>query len=429
METNMQLNSSNLIAATAATLALLTSCGGGGGTQLVVPPSGGGPAAGTADLTVQLTQGSRGASAVGDSMAGVLVQLIDAASGALLGSGTTNAGGRFEVKALPSGDTLLVKVEFTSNSDLDGDRLNDQIELTFPLSLADQSATQLLKQIGLTDSNSDGQLDSVDVAIEVGDDNGRSESHRRQHRHRDGRTVEDSNGNGNIDSSDRSFDDSDCDGLPDGSGRFNERELVGTIEALSADSITVGGVTFTISSGTEWQVGRNHHSSPSLFSVGQIVKIEGFMSAQGVLVAREVKDTAAFNGDDDGFGGGDNDGRIERELIGSIEALSAESITVSGVTFTVSSFTEWQVGDDHHAAPSSFSVGQTVKIEGFLDAQGNLTAHEVKDQATFAGRGGDDDDDDDNGGDRDDDDDDNSGRGGDDDDDDDGGRGRGGDDD
>jgi hypothetical protein len=320
---------------------------------------------------------------------------------------------------------MLLKVEFTSSQDLDGDGALDQIELFFPLSLADQSIAQLLQQIGLTDANGDGQLDSVDVSIEFGDDHGRSENHVRQHRHRDGRTVEDSNGNGVIDDSDGRFDDSDGNGLPDGSGQFAEREVFGAIEALSTASITVGGLTFSITSATEWQVGANHHSSPSLFSVGQAVKVEGFVSASGELVAREVKDQAALNGT-----GGSDDGFDESELIGTIEALSAESITVGGVTFAIGPTTEWQVGENHHAGPSAFSVGQRVKIEGFLNADGTLTAHEVKDEAAFAGSGsgsGDDDDDDNSGGsgddedddDDDDDDDDNSGKGGDDDDDDD----------
>jgi hypothetical protein len=428
-----EVKASNLfkasIAAFGGSVALLTvSCGGGGGSPVDPGPGSGGPAAGTADLNGQLVQSGavRAASAAGDGLSGIEVALINQVTGQLQGMDLTDSTGKFEFKAIPSGQGFLIKVEFTSSQDLNGDGLLDEIELFFPVSMADRAIANLIQRIGLGDSDGDGQLDSVEVEIELGDNRGNHESHRRQHRHRDGRTVEDSDDDGSFDDSDSSFDDSNSDGLPDNGSGINSAEVRGNIEALTASSITVNGVTFTTTAATEWQVGENHHASPSVFSAGQWVKVEGFRNAAGELIAHEVKDAAADNGgggsDDD-----DNDLPGEREVRGNIEALSATSITVAGLTFAITAGTEWQAGDNHNASPSQFSVGQWAKVEGFLE-DGVLTAREVKDAAADNGGSGGDDDDDDNDNDNDndndddnddDDDDDNSGSGSGDDDDDD----------
>ncbi len=381
----MTKNTKNCIAlATLTGLSLLAaSCGGGGGGA-PVNPGGGGPAAGTANLTGQLREGAGGrvTSTVGDGLSGIPVSLINAVTGALQGSNVTNASGNFEFKAIPSGSSYLVKVEFTSSKDLDGDGSNDQVELFFPVSVADQSITNLVQTIGVDDSNSDGSDDSLVVKTEIGDDKGHQESHHRQHRFRDGMTVDDSNNNGSF-SDDSGFDDSNCDNLPDssdssGGSTGSGIELFGAIESIDSSSFSVGGVSFTFTSATEWQVGDNHHASPSAFPVGTEVKVEGFKAANGDFVATEVK-TGQSSGDDD-------PGVVDHvETFGTIENLGVDGVTISGTRFKFDSATEWKLNGEH-VSVDSFSVGMEVKVEAVADGDG-YRATEIK-SGTDSGSGG-----------------------------------------
>ncbi len=405
----------------------LASCGGGSGSVNNLPGPGGAgqPRPGTADLQGQLLEGASGrvASAAG-SLAGIPVSLINTLTGALQGTQTTSAAGGFEFKAIPSGNTYLLKVEFTAAQDLDGDGVNDQVELYFPLSVADQSITQLVQSLSLDDSNSDGSVDSIVVSSELGDDKGGQHSDRRQHRFRDGRTVEDSNNNGSF-SDDSGFDDSNCDNLPDSSSTGEDNsgagtglsgiELFGALESINSSSFTVGGVTFAFTSATEWQVGDNHHADPSQFPAGTQVKVEGFASSTG-YIATEVKTGQGSTDDTPGS-------NSHVETFGVIEALGADSITIGGVAYAIDAATEWKL-DGNHAAASQFSVGMQVKIEA-APAAGGYLALEIKSGADSGsddsfddngGNGGTDDSVDDNGGNggTDDSTDDNGGHGGDD---------------
>ncbi|MCC7479162.1 carboxypeptidase regulatory-like domain-containing protein [bacterium] len=421
-------NTKNLIALAALTgLSLIAaSCGGGGGGP--VNPGGGGPAAGTADLTGTLKEGAGGrvTSTVGDGLSGIPVSLINTVTGALQGTDTTSASGNFEFKAIPSGSSYLVKVEFTSSKDLDGDGSNDQVELYFPVSVADQSITNLIQTIGVDDSNNDGSDDSLVVKTEIGDDNGHRESHHRQHRFRDGQTVDDSNNNGSF-SDDSGFDDSNCDNLPDSSSSSGGSmgsgiELFGAISSIDSSSFTVNGVTFSFTSATEWHVGDRSHASPSEFPVGTEVKVEGFKAANGGFVATEVKTGQGSSDDDPGSG-------FHVETFGTLEALGVDGFTVGGTRFKFNAGTEWKLNGEH-VSVDSFSNGMSVKVEAVPEGEGYV-AIEVK-SGTDSGSGGDDDDDDNSGsggGDDNDDDDDNSGSGGDDDNDDDSNDDNGGDDD
>src|SRR5690242_11154593 len=109
MKTNIRLKGL-LSAALISGLALgAASCGGGSGAP--APDQNDGPAAGFADLTGQLTQGSgsRPVSTVGSPLPGVITSLINAGSGAVSGSDVTDSQGNFEIKNVPSGTGYLVK--------------------------------------------------------------------------------------------------------------------------------------------------------------------------------------------------------------------------------------------------------------------------------------------------------------------------------
>jgi hypothetical protein len=122
-----------------AAIFVVASCGGGGAT-IPVPQDTSKPAPGTADLNGQLVQagGERVVSAAGQGLPGVFVTLIDTLTGGKVGTDITDNLGKFEFQGVPSGDNYLIKLEFKSTQDLDGDGQLDEIELFFPVSLADQ---------------------------------------------------------------------------------------------------------------------------------------------------------------------------------------------------------------------------------------------------------------------------------------------------
>lgn len=279
-----------LPAAITASLALASCGGGGGGTGQ--PDPGNGIAAGTANLSGQLLQGSdvKVSSTIGAGLPGILVKLIRSSNGQLLGTDTTDGSGHYEFKGVPSGTGYLLKLEFLSSQDLNGDGSPDELELYFPLNLADQSTTQLLQRIGVSDSDSDGELDAVEVEFHFSDDFGHEDEHHSQHRHRSGETWIDDDGDGSYDDS---YDDSDADGLPDdssgGSGMIHEIEVHGLVSALTSSSITVNGTSFALSGGTEWRIGDDRSADPGQFSVGSSVEVEGHSNGSGGWIASKVQ--------------------------------------------------------------------------------------------------------------------------------------------
>ncbi|MCB1219214.1 MAG: hypothetical protein H7A35_05790 [Planctomycetales bacterium] len=406
--TGFRNNAIGLLAAVITSLTI-ASCGGGGASAPLPGDNGlgngNGVAAGTTNVNGTVLQGTdvKASSAVGDGMAGLLISLINTSTGQLMGTDVTDSLGKYEFKGIPSGDGYLVKIEFKSTQDLDGDGRLDEIELYFPVDLANQAVTDLLQQIGVSDSDSDGQLDALEVEFHLNDDKGNSESSHRQHRRRGGETRVDDNNDGSFDDS---FDDSDGDGLPDTSfsggsiddssnSGLHELEVKGLIESISADSITVGGSTFALSSSTVWRIGDNRNADPAQFTAGTFVEVEGFTDGNGGWIASKVKTEDGFigsgsgSGDDSGIGSGT--GIDELEVKGFIEKISDSIITVAGQDFDLSDSTVWRIGDDRNADPALFMVGMFVEITGDLSGD-SWHARRVKleDDGISGGNGGDD---------------------------------------
>lgn len=70
----------------------------------------------------------------------------------------------------------------------------------------------------------------------------------------------------------------------------------------------------------------------------------------------------------------EGDKRVET---GAITALSAASLVVNAVTFTINSETEWKDLDEEDTDSSAFSVGDTVRVKGEY-SNGRLVAYEVR---------------------------------------------------
>jgi len=135
-----------------------------------------------------------------------------------------------------------------------------------------------------------------------------------------------------------------------------EFELTGLVEAIGADSWTVGGQAFLITSATEIEPG---------IVVGSQVKVEGFVGQDGSFTAREIQFSHDDNGEDDdepGLG-------MKFETTGTVESIGSDSWTISGHTFLITPGTEIEEG---------IVVGSVVKVEGSIGPGGAQTATEIE---------------------------------------------------
>lgn len=181
-----------------------------------------------------------------------------------------------------------------------------------------------------------------------------------------------------------------------GSGKPQAMEVAftGTVEAVNNDSITVSGQTVSIDAKTI--VDAN-------IKVGDIVKVEAQVSDSGAVLALKVEsfnpdDTAAnantndsgtnanantndnSNTTNDNTNANDNSnvnsndntntaGASEQEIIGVVDAISADSVTVDGVKYSFASSTEIK---------DAISAGDTVKLHVVVNSDGSLTVREIE---------------------------------------------------
>ena len=104
----------------------------------------------------------------------------------------------------------------------------------------------------------------------------------------DNTNTGDDNSNGNVNSNDNG------NGAPAGP----EQETSGVVEAITTDSITIGGITYSIASFTEFK---------NIIAVGDQVKIHVIVNADGTLTIREIEKTAGTSiGDDNSNANDDN---------------------------------------------------------------------------------------------------------------------------
>ena len=135
--------------------------------------------------------------------------------------------------------------------------------------------------------------------------------------------------------------------------------VAGTIDAVSATSITVRGTTFALTTETEYKRG----SSGDL-AVGVRVKVKG-ETIGSVLTATEIK----FLGNNGG--GGDKGDRVVAE--GLIDELSETQITVGGTTFAIT--------DNTRVVGGSFddlAMGVEVEVRGCALGDGTVEALRIR---------------------------------------------------
>lgn len=133
-------------------------------------------------------------------------------------------------------------------------------------------------------------------------------------------------------------------------------EAKGPIEALSDTSLTVARRTFQLTGQTTVVGDDGRATSAGALAVGRLVEVRGAVAPGGALVATrvEVEDFA----------------EDEVELTGTIEALAADGLTVSGLSFAVSDATVVLDPDRRPIAFADLAVGLTVEIRADVDGAG-----------------------------------------------------------
>ncbi len=134
-------------------------------------------------------------------------------------------------------------------------------------------------------------------------------------------------------------------------------EFTGVVESMDSDQWVVDGQTIAIDATTQIEPG---------IQVGDTVKVKAFPATGGSLVAYEIEQADHAGGSDDN-GDGQHDGQ-KVEITGTVESMDGNQWVVNGQTITVDANTEIDAG---------IQVGDTVKVEAYVQADGSLLATEI----------------------------------------------------
>lgn len=141
-------------------------------------------------------------------------------------------------------------------------------------------------------------------------------------------------------------------------------EITGIIQALGDSTLTIGQLLFRLARTTIILDDDNNFTTFAALRTGLLVEVRANVQADGSLIATRIK---VKDEDID-----------EIEVKGFIDALTNNSLTVSGLTFTVDNST---VVIDHDGAIVGFAtlqVGMLVEIKGNIRFDGSLHATRVE---------------------------------------------------
>ena len=128
-------------------------------------------------------------------------------------------------------------------------------------------------------------------------------------------------------------------------------EFAGTVEAMGPGEWTVAGKTVAIVAQTEIK---------DTIQAGDFVRVHALVAADRSLTAREIELADGTKPEVPG---------VEVEFRGTVEAMSAESWTVSGIAFSATSATEIEAG---------IQMGDFVKVHARRQSDGSLWAREIE---------------------------------------------------
>lgn len=152
-----------------------------------------------------------------------------------------------------------------------------------------------------------------------------------------------------------------------------EIEVEGVIESVSADQITVLGLSFALDAQTQFLDDDNNPATVALFVTGMRVEVKGRAIGGGAFRATRVKP------DDNGFDDDDNgDNGHEVEVNGTIGAIDAESFIVGDTRFITNDQTRYLDDDGAPIARSFFQVGDLAEAEGHRRSDGTVVANKIK---------------------------------------------------
>ena len=147
-------------------------------------------------------------------------------------------------------------------------------------------------------------------------------------------------------------------------------EIKGFIRALSDSTLTVGGLTFQVTSLTRIYGEDDQSLSFADLQVGQFVEVKGYFDLRHrLLFALEIKVEEI---DEEEF-----------ELVGRIEAVGSDSLVVGGLTFRINDSTVIEDAWDRPLTLGDLQVGMLVKIEALIQPDGTLLATEIKVRKAF----------------------------------------------
>ena len=169
-----------------------------------------------------------------------------------------------------------------------------------------------------------------------------------------------------------------CSGVPASSSinaNANDSDAVvtfaGVVESMGAGQWTISGQAVNVTGTT---------SVDANIAIGDTVKVEAVIDQGGVPTAVKIE----FSGNDDvnsnndnsnddnsngNTNGNDNSSDGESEVIGIVDAITTDSLTIDGVAYQIASFTEFK---------DEIVVGDQVKAHVIASADGSLTLREVE---------------------------------------------------
>lgn len=143
-----------------------------------------------------------------------------------------------------------------------------------------------------------------------------------------------------------------------------EMNFTGNIEAVTEASITVRGLVFAVDQNTEFFGDDRNSITLADLKVGQIVKIKAVKQSSGQYLALRVEAKKFW--------------RPTVKVEGEIEALTLNSLTVMGKTFTVDSSTLVVGHGTGVITFASLTLGLNVEVKGSLNTSGALAAKLIK---------------------------------------------------
>jgi hypothetical protein len=165
--------------------------------------------------------------------------------------------------------------------------------------------------------------------------------------------------------------------------------FTGTVQSITAPTLTISGVTVTTTSATAFTSNAGTAITLDSIAIGDFVEVEGAPQADGSVIARSIKQEdqeladGGEPGDDNGHddagddhGGGSGNGTAQFE--GSLTAISGTTLTIGGVTVTTTAATEIEGANETHIALSALTVGEELEVKGVAQADGSVAASKIE---------------------------------------------------